>query len=1062
MSEERRVVTVLFSDVAGSTAMGESNDPEDVRALLARYYAIARDVISTHGGTVEKFIGDSVMAVFGIPQAHGDDAERALVAALALREAVGGDPQTAALVLRIGVNTGEVVAARQTDAGDFLVTGDAVNIAARLQQAAEPGSILVGDRTRRAASGFRFGTEQRLEVKGKREPIGAFALTERMVEGHAPRMPFLGREHDLAQLDLVSRRAFAECRPHLVTITAPAGTGKSRLVQEFAARMGNGARIATAQCLPYGSAVTFVPLRGLVADLVGAKREDEALQRVHSAFVEAGHPDGDARRLAALIAVTLGESTANERQDRDEIFTAWRLLIEAQAALGPLVVVFEDLHWATDTLLELVEHVTVSRMSTPLLMFALARPELLDRRPTWGGGRRNFASLGLEPLSDAETRGLLAGLSDHIPAAVADRIVERSGGNPFFAGELVRAYQERLDEGAAGAAVQLPDTVHATVLARIDKLPGDERLVLEMAAIAGRTARPATIGALLPALGEARIAAALDSLAERDMLVAQGAGDYTFRHIVIREVAYATLPRAERVRGHLRLASWLEETTRDRASEIAEVIAYHYRQAIGLSPGGRVPEGLDASVVVAALERAARAAAKASAYVEADELIRDAIRVAAPERHLDLLELRGDLLLFGDPALEGYAEAWERWRQSRAADSRVGARLIVKRLIVSSRWAGSLSSPIDEGEFRSLAEEAQRLLQHAPDPEVSAKLACALALQRGFARADSAAASQLRGAAERAAEFFAARGDIEGESEALDAVASIQRTEFGDWQGSIESTDRRLANDARLSLIERIDAWNVKVWSLVFAARYEDAVETFHESRRARHAGDPDYVLMHGAAWAALGAMLSGRWDEALSLGDMLLAMREEAQRTMTRFSFPGWVAVLRVAAARQDGTRLARYRSAFVATANFGTLREPLRSCWSAYIDRDAAAARRFLHAHQSLPDRKGELIAFLLFDLGERLDEGELAPLDSDASRVPPILELRVRLARALNVGSDELRAAITALDAAHHVADAARAAALLALRTRNEPDRADARRRLEALGDRLFLQKLEEEWT
>jgi class 3 adenylate cyclase len=231
MSEERRVVTILFSDVAGSTAIGESNDPEDVRALLGRYYAIAREVIAAHGGTLEKFIGDSVMAVFGIPQAHGRRRRAGPRRRHALLEAVARDPETRELTLRIGVNTGEVVAARKSDAGDFLITGDAVNVAARLQQHADPGAILVGERTRRAVSGFRFGEEQRLSVKGKREPIAAAVLVERLAEKRVPRAPFLGREHDLAQLDLVARRAFSERRPQLVTITAPAGTGKSRLVK---------------------------------------------------------------------------------------------------------------------------------------------------------------------------------------------------------------------------------------------------------------------------------------------------------------------------------------------------------------------------------------------------------------------------------------------------------------------------------------------------------------------------------------------------------------------------------------------------------------------------------------------------------------------------------------------------------------------------------------------------------------------------------------------------------------------------------------------------------------
>ena len=575
MPEERRIVTILFADVAGSTALGEASDPEDVRAVLGRYYAIAREVVAAHGGTLEKFIGDAVMAVFGIPQAHGDDAERALAAAVALRDGVARDPQTQTLALRMGVNTGEVVATRETTGGDFLITGDAVNVAARLQQSAEPGTIVAGERTRRAARGFRFAEPKQLVVKGKNEPIVASVVLEGLAEQRAPRAPFLGREHDLAQLRLVADRAFSERRPQLVTITAPAGTGKSRLVDEFAARLGPGVGFATAQCLPYGAAVTFLPLRGLARGLLHAETDADIPARLRATFALAGYADQDCARLASVIGATLGEAMTTERHDRDETFSAWRALIETLAANSPLVVVFEDLHWASDTLLDLVEHVTVARTSAPLVMVALARPELLDRRSAWGGGRRSFTSLALEPLTESETRRLVALLTEGVPVNIADRIVERAGGNPFFAGELVRAYEASRREGANDADIVLPDTVHATVLARIDGLPDRDRKVLEYAAATGRTARAAAIGALLPDLGADEIAASLEALLEREFLVWQAAGAYTFRHIVIREVAYATLPRAERVRAHLRLASWLETNGETRANELAELIAYH-------------------------------------------------------------------------------------------------------------------------------------------------------------------------------------------------------------------------------------------------------------------------------------------------------------------------------------------------------------------------------------------------------------------------------------------------------------------------------------------------------
>ncbi|MGH8675553.1 MAG: adenylate/guanylate cyclase domain-containing protein, partial [Burkholderiales bacterium] len=510
MPEDRRVVTVLFADVTGSTALAERSDPEDVRAVLGRYYAIARSVLGAHGGTVEKFIGDAVMAVFGIPQAHGDDAERALVASLALREAVARDSQTAALALRFGVNTGEVVAARQADGGDFLVTGDAVNVAARLQQHADPGSILVSERTIRAVSGFRFAERSRITVKGKQDPIVGAVLLERVAERRA-QAPFLGREHDLAQLELVARRAFSERRPQLVTITAPAGTGKSRLVEEFAARIGEDAAVATAQCLPYGAAVTFLPLQGLARGLLRVGQDAEILPSLRDAFVGAGYSEADVRRLSAVVGTTLGDASETERLDREEIFAAWRLLIEVLATRGALLVVFEDLHWASDTLLDLVEHVTVSRTAAPLVMVALARAELLDRRPHGGGGRRNFTSLALEPLSHDNTLRLVVMLVDSAPDAIAERIAERAGGNPFFVGELVRAYEERRRAGEVDKDILLPDTVHATVLARIDALPPAQRSVLEFAAVAGRTARMSAIRALLPEIGETEARDALEA-----------------------------------------------------------------------------------------------------------------------------------------------------------------------------------------------------------------------------------------------------------------------------------------------------------------------------------------------------------------------------------------------------------------------------------------------------------------------------------------------------------------------------------------------------------------------
>ena len=1058
MPEERRVVTILFADVAGSTALGEASDPEDVRAVLGRYYAIAREVIGEHGGTIEKFIGDAVMAVFGIPQAHGDDAERALAAALALRARIAADAQTAVLSLRMGVNTGEVVATRETAAGDFLVTGDAVNVAARLQQSAEPGAVLVGERTCRASAGFRFDAEQRIAVKGKRDPIVGAALVERIEEHRAPRTPFLGREHDLAQLRLVAERAFGERRPQLVTITAPAGTGKSRLVDEFLSRLGPGVSVATAQCLPYGAAVTFLPLRGLVRGLLRVGDDKDVPQALRTAFGSAGYTEDDSARLASVIGATLGEAT--ERHDRDETFAAWRVLIETLAASGPLVVVFEDLHWASDTLLDLVEHVTVARTNAPLVMVALARPELLDRRPTWGGGRRSFTSLALEPLSEADTRRLVGVLTEGVPANIADRIVERAGGNPFFAGELVRAFEASRREGMRDADIVLPDTVHATVLARMDGLPERERRVLEYAAVTGRTARPGAIRALLPDLGGGDVEDACEALVEREFLVPQTGAAYTFRHIVIREVAYATLPRAERVRAHLRIASWLEHQTETHGNELAELIAYHYRQAIALSPGGALPDGLAADTVVAALERAARLAAAAGAYVESTQQLEEAIRLAPEGERLRLFETQGDLLGFGDGAVRGYREAIARWREVRSDDAAMGARLVTKLLGVHGRWSGSVTEDMSDEEFEALRHEAEAMLATAPDAYVTARLACAAAFRdtRG-GTLDRRVVDSMEATVRGALSVFVARHDAELQSEAYDALAAIFRA-GGDYSAAAEADRARLAMSDRLGLVERVDAMSVLLWDLVYLGHYDEAVTTNDEIKVLRP-GEPQFISAHAVAWAAYAAMLCGRWNDALRLGDLLVTFHEEWSVAAIRFTYPGWSGALRVALAREDATRVARYRSVARAIARMESLSELHQAQWKALLERDARAARIALTDRHASRDRKGELIALIIFDSREALSDEQLNVVEHEALGDPPVVTLRARLARALNGGPAALREAVALLDEGDLIADAARATAVLALRTHDNADRTDAERRLTALGDRQYLQMLAEEW-
>src|SRR2546421_78167 len=565
-TEERRIVTVLFADMAGSTALGEELDPEEMRRLLARYYAIARESVEQHGGTVEKFIGDAVMAVFGLPTAHGDDPDRAVAAALMMRDRIRADALLADRVaIRFGVSTGEVVASRDQSAGDFLITGDATNVAARLQQEAEPWAILASDRTVRAPNTVEFGEEVEVRARGKSAPVPARQVIgpKKAKATRRVRLPLMGRENDLAQLQLVARRAVSERRPALVSVIAPAGVGKTRLVEEFMSwlpSLAPDAIVATAQCLPYGQQLTYWPMRQVIFTLTNTT-EDTPPSQVREAIgtwlrdVGVENADRDAR----LLAATIGEA-GTEGVDKDLLFAAWRSAIEATARRHPLVIVFEDLHWSSDSLLDLAQFVMQPRGDAAVLMIVLARPELLDRRPNWGGGKLNHLAIALEPLAPNAIGDLVRHLLDSDAPDVVKLVAERAEGNPFYAGELVRSYLEH------GSLERLPDTVQGTVLARLDLLPPEERRVLQLGSVFGRAFRAAGVAAL--ELGEApQVVALCENLVDRDLIRPTESDRFAFRHILIQEVAYGTLPRTERARLHAAAARWGESTAGERGLE---------------------------------------------------------------------------------------------------------------------------------------------------------------------------------------------------------------------------------------------------------------------------------------------------------------------------------------------------------------------------------------------------------------------------------------------------------------------------------------------------------------
>jgi class 3 adenylate cyclase len=528
----RKIVTVVFCDVVGSTALGESVDPEALQGVLARYFERMKAIVESHGGSVEKFIGDAVMAVFGVPVAHEDDALRACRAAIEMRDAfpeleVGG---------RIGVNTGEVLVGTE----ERLATGDAVNVAARLEQAAESGEVLIGAETLGLVGVAVEVDEVRLlELKGKSEPVAAYPLVsvrDAPERSHASR--FVGRERELREFAEAWDGAVSGSRCELVTVVGDPGVGKSRLVAEALARID--ARVVGGRCVSYGEGITYWPVVEVVKQLDALPAGESAARAIRSLL---GVPD--------LAAGT------------DEIAWAVRKLLEEQA---PLVVCFDDIQWGEETFLDLVESTALLSTGAPLLLVCMARPELLDRRPGWP------TTLRLEPLAEQEAIALVG---EALPDEARQQIVRASGGNPLFLTEMVA-----LSDGG-GTAVEVPASLRALLAARLDQLDEPERRVLERGAVEGELFHRGTVQALAPE--ETEVTPRLAALVRRDLVspdtpVLPREDAYRFRHLLIRDTAYDALPKATRAELHRRFAEWLQEHG-ESLVELDEILGYHLEQA---------------------------------------------------------------------------------------------------------------------------------------------------------------------------------------------------------------------------------------------------------------------------------------------------------------------------------------------------------------------------------------------------------------------------------------------------------------------------------------------------
>ncbi len=597
--EVRKTVTVVFCDLTGSTALGERHDPETVRATMRRYFENSRAVLERHGGTVEKFIGDAVMAVFGVPQAHEDDALRAVRAAVELRTAVA----TIGLLARIGVNTGEVVAGE----GDALVTGDAVNVAARLEQNAEPGEILIGQETQQLVRDAVQVEAVELELKGKSAPVSAYRLLQIDAEsaGLVRRLdsPIVGRERELQRLrddfdNVVSQRS-----SYLFTLLGAAGVGKSRLVEEFIRESADRARILRGRCLHYGEGITYWPLVEVLLQL-GA----------------------DAEGVLALPSP-------------NEAAVATRKLLEAQAAERPVVVVWDDIQWAEPTFLDLIEHIADWSRGAPIFVLCVARPELLEVRPAWGGGKANATSLLLEPLGRDQTSTLVDNLlgGAELRDTTRKRILEASAGNPLFVEEMLLMLR-----GNGDSEVVVPPTIQALLQARLDQLGGDERAVIERGAVEGEVFHRLPVAELAPERVRTGLDGHLAKLIRNELIRPEaptmpGDDAFRFRHLLIRDAAYDSLPKETRSDLHERFAYWLDENV--ELVEQDEIVGYHLEQAVLYRRELALPEGRLADRAGGRLGAAGQSARARGDNAAAARLLERALTLleADDSRRLELL-----------------------------------------------------------------------------------------------------------------------------------------------------------------------------------------------------------------------------------------------------------------------------------------------------------------------------------------------------------------------------------------------------------------------------------------
>jgi class 3 adenylate cyclase/tetratricopeptide (TPR) repeat protein len=873
--EERKVVTVLFCDLVGFTQRAENLDPEDVRAILAPYHLRLRAELERHGGTVEKFIGDAVMALFGAPIAHEDDPERAVRAALAVRAFALEE----GLELRVGVTTGEALISLGASPaeGEGMASGDVVNTAARLQSAAPVNGVLTDETTYRATRhAVDFGQLTAVEAKGKAQPIPVWeALTARSRFGvdvpHHARSRLVGRERELAVLCDAFERTRHERAPQLVTLVAVPGMGKSRLVYELSRIVDAAPEIVTwrqGRCLAYGDGATLWALAEVVKAQAGIDERDaeaEASRKLHVAVEDALGGSDDIDWVEAHLRPLVGlETEIGFGVDRrSESFAAWRRFLEGLAEDRPLVLVLEDLHWADDGLLDFIDELVEWLTGVPLLVLCSARPEFLERRPGWGGGKLNATTIGLSPLTSEQTALLISGvLEKSLLAAETQRaLLERAEGNPLYAEQFAQLYLER---GSAGE-LNPPETLHGIVAARLDGLSTEEKAVLQDASVLGKVF---WTGALYR--GEDEVTPLLHSLERKGFLVRQrrssveGEGEWAFSHMLLRDVAYGQIPRAVRADKHRATAAWFEGL--GRSDDYAEFRAFHWLSALELArAAGRGTNDLVGPARAAFCAAGERAVALGAFRAAADYF------AAALELHDDaadrprLLFQRADALF--RTGAEGREEALELARSELYAEGDEDRAAEAEILLARVLWEQGLRDDSD-----ACAERAEKIARHG-EPSASKARVLSLSARLRVLGGDEEVGHAI---AEDALAMATALSLDEVKSQALGTIG-LAKDRLGDPSALRDlETSFEIAQAANSPVASQA-ANNLAVisWNHGDVARWRNLVpESF---RLAKRAGDVQ-ALRWAQSNIVIEAFLSGQWDEACAGADEFIAACESGE----------------------------------------------------------------------------------------------------------------------------------------------------------------------------------------